>query len=200
MGRPHAPSRSVYPAIDPQPLYAAQTYRGKVVLVTGASRGIGQEISLQYARAGAALAITARSEDALSETKRAILNAVPGAEVLVLVADVRDAQSVDRAVQMLLARFGKLDIVVANAGAISPISQSTCMPRFAVWCFHFFILLRQRFTRKTRRYGGIRLRSTFAGFSTSFGARHGRLGGLRLTLRCPIAPLLPRWSRVVGTT
>ena len=115
----------MYPAIDPQPLYAAQTNRGKVVLDTGASRGIGQEISLQYARAGAALAITARSEDALSETKRAILDAVPSAEVLVLVADVRDAQSVERAVQMLLARFGKLDIVVANAGAISPISQST---------------------------------------------------------------------------
>jgi len=113
----------VYPAIDPQPLYAAQTYRGKVVLVTGASRGIGQEISLQYARAGATLAITARTEDALGETKRAILDAVPGTEVLVLVADVRDAQSAERAVQTLLARFGKLDIVVANAGAITPIAQ-----------------------------------------------------------------------------
>jgi NAD(P)-dependent dehydrogenase (short-subunit alcohol dehydrogenase family) len=122
----------VYPAIDPQPLYASQTYRGKVVLVTGASRGIGQEISLQYARAGAAVAITARAEDGLFETKRAIVDAVPGAEVLVLVADVRDAQSVERAVQMLLARFGKLDIVVANAGAISPISQST---RLLFVCF-----------------------------------------------------------------
>jgi len=113
----------VYPAIDPQPLYANQTYRGKVVLVTGASHGIGQEISLQYARAGAALAIAARTEGALGETKCAILDAVPGAEVLVLVVDVRSAQSAERAVQMLLVRFGRLDIVVANAGAISPIEH-----------------------------------------------------------------------------
>jgi hypothetical protein len=127
-------TRSVYPAIDPQPLYVAQTYSGKVVLVTGASRGIGQEISLQYARAGAVLAIAARTEDALFETKRAILDVVPCAEVLVLVIDVRDALSAERAVQRVLARFGKLDIVVANAGAISPIEHSTCsavyMPLF----------------------------------------------------------------------
>jgi NAD(P)-dependent dehydrogenase (short-subunit alcohol dehydrogenase family) len=104
-------------------------YNGKVVLVTGASRGIGQEIALQYARAGAALAIVARSEDALGETKTAILEAVPSAEVLVVVADVRDPESAERAVQALLARFGRLDILVANAGAITPIKQSAyCTP------------------------------------------------------------------------
>ena len=70
----HQPSRSfltctpsVYPAIALEPLYASQAYNGKVVLVTGASHGIGQDISLQYARAGAALAIAARSEEALGE-------------------------------------------------------------------------------------------------------------------------------------
>ena len=120
----HVQNRSVYPAIDPEPLYAAQTYQGKVVLVTGASRGIGQEISLQYARAGAALALVARSEESLGETKNAILAAVPGAQVLVLAADVRDAQSAARAVRAALARFGKLDILISNAGAISPVEQS----------------------------------------------------------------------------
>ena len=119
--------RSVYPAIDPEPLYASQAYNGKVVLVTGASRGIGQEISLQYARAGATLAIAARSEEALGESKRAILEAVPSAEVLVLVVDVRESASAEKAVQALLARFGKLDILIANAGAISPFDQSTWM-------------------------------------------------------------------------
>jgi NADP-dependent 3-hydroxy acid dehydrogenase YdfG len=116
---------SVYPAIDPQQLYDAQAYVGKVVLITGASRGIGQEISLQYARAGAMLAITARAEDALEETKSAILAAVPSAQVLVHTADVRDVQSVERVVQAVLARFEKLDILVANAGAISAFGPST---------------------------------------------------------------------------
>ncbi|KAI9449370.1 NAD-P-binding protein [Lactarius psammicola] len=112
------------PRSTPEPLYAAQAYQGKVVLVTGASRGIGQEISLQYARAGAALAIVARSEESLGETKRAILDAVPSAEVLMLAADVRDAQSAARAVKAVLARFGKLDILISNAGAISPVEQT----------------------------------------------------------------------------
>lgn len=119
------PHLSVYPAVDPQQLYATQAYQGKVVLVTGASRGIGQEISLQYARAGAALAITARAEDALEETKSAILAAVPSAQVLMHTADVRDVQSVERVVQAVLARFGKLDILINNAGAISLIGPST---------------------------------------------------------------------------
>ena len=117
-------NHSVYPAIDPQPLYASQAYQGKVVLVTGASRGIGQEISLQYARAGATLAIVARSEESLGETKSAIVAAVPNAELLLLSADVRDVQSTEKAVQAVLARFGKLDILICNAGAIAPITQS----------------------------------------------------------------------------
>ena len=116
----------MYPTIDPQPLYDTQAYSRKVVLVTGASRGIGKEITLQYARAGAALAILARSEEALGEVKHAILEAVSSAEVLVIVADVRDTQSAECAVQALLARFGRLDILVANAGVISPIGQSRC--------------------------------------------------------------------------
>jgi NAD(P)-dependent dehydrogenase (short-subunit alcohol dehydrogenase family) len=64
-----------------------------------------------------------------------ILAAVPSAEVLVLVVDVRDASSAERAVQALLARFGRLDILVANAGAISPFDQSTCQAQVAAACF-----------------------------------------------------------------
>ncbi|KAN0132191.1 hypothetical protein V8E53_009957 [Lactarius tabidus] len=132
----------VYPAIDPQPLYDAQAYSGKVVLVTGASRGIGQEISLQYARAGAKLGILARSEDALGETKTAILEAVPSAEVLVIVADVRDTESAERAVQALLARFGRLDILVANAAAITPIEQKLHQKDPAAWWNTFEVSVR----------------------------------------------------------
>ncbi|KAI9435091.1 NAD-P-binding protein [Lactarius indigo] len=151
-GLPVTHHDDVYPAIDPQPLYAAQAYRGKVVLVTGASRGIGQEIALQYARAGAALAIVARSEESLDETKRAILLALAdagasGAEskVLALAADVRDAQSAARVVWAVLARFGKLDILIANAGAISPVEQTLHQKDPDLWWNTFEVNVRGAF-------------------------------------------------------
>jgi NAD(P)-dependent dehydrogenase (short-subunit alcohol dehydrogenase family) len=105
-------------------LYAARSYSGKVVLVTGASRGLGRETALQYARAGASVAIVARTAHALDETRDLIIAAVPGADVLVLAADVRDVESVRGAVESVIQRFGKLDILIANAGAISVFTPS----------------------------------------------------------------------------
>jgi len=111
--------------IDPELHYAAQTYSGKVVLVTGASRGVGRETALQYARAGASgVAIVGRSADALVETRDAIFAVEPGAQVLVLAADVRDVESARDAVRSVLRRFGKLDILIANAGAITAFTSS----------------------------------------------------------------------------
>jgi len=110
---------SIYPSIDPEPLHAARFYSGKVILVTGASRGVGRETALQYARAGASVAIVARSRKALNETRDLIVAAVPGADVLVLTADVCDVESVRSSVQDVLQHFGKMDILIANAGAIT---------------------------------------------------------------------------------
>ena len=112
-------SARVYPTIDPEPHFSAQTYRGKVVLITGASRGIGAETALAYARAGASVAILARWQKTLDERAAEIRSSVPGAQVLVVPADVRDVQAVDAAVQTTLSRFERIDIVVANAGAIT---------------------------------------------------------------------------------
>ena len=118
-------SVSVYPAIDPRPHFAAQTYRNKVVLITGASRGIGAETALAYARAGASIAILARWKKTLDERAAEIRSSVPSAQVLVVPADVRDVQAVDTAVQVTLSRFGRIDIVVANAGTATNISKCT---------------------------------------------------------------------------
>jgi NAD(P)-dependent dehydrogenase (short-subunit alcohol dehydrogenase family) len=104
-------------------LYAARSYSGKVVLVTGASRGLGRETALQYARAGASVAIVARTAHALDETRDLIIAAVPGADVLVLAADVRDVESVRGAMESVIQRFGKL-VLIANAGAISVFTPS----------------------------------------------------------------------------
>ena len=96
------------------------------MLITGASRGIGQETALQYARAGASVALVARDEDSLNETRNAITSAVPSAEVLVLPADVREAKCAESAVEKVLERFGKLDILIANAGFISVLGKGEC--------------------------------------------------------------------------
>jgi NADP-dependent 3-hydroxy acid dehydrogenase YdfG len=93
------------------------------MLVTGASHGIGQETALQYARAGASVAIVARDEDSLNETRNAIISAVPDAEVLVLATDVREAKGAEAAIQKVLERFGKLDVLIANAGSISVLGK-----------------------------------------------------------------------------
>jgi hypothetical protein len=107
---------SVYPAIDPQSAYEAQIYKGKSVLITGGSRGIGAETALHYAKCGASLALTGRREDVLEETKQTILQSAPDADIYLVTADVSDEPSMRKAVQGTLDRFGKLDIVIQNAG------------------------------------------------------------------------------------
>jgi NADP-dependent 3-hydroxy acid dehydrogenase YdfG len=93
------------------------------VLVTGASRGIGQETAIQYARAGASIALVARTEESLKGTTDSIVSFVPGADVLALAADAREAKPAEAAVQRVLERFGRLDVLVANAGSISVLGK-----------------------------------------------------------------------------
>ena len=88
--------------------------RGAVVAVTGASAGIGRECVLAFAREGARLAAAARRLDrleALATEVRAL-----GAEALVMKTDVGDAEDVKRFVQATVERFGRLDVLVNNAG------------------------------------------------------------------------------------
>jgi NAD(P)-dependent dehydrogenase (short-subunit alcohol dehydrogenase family) len=125
-------------------LYASRSYGGKVVLITGASRGIGRETALQYARAGASVAIVARTGDALNETKDIIVAAVPGADVFVLTADVRDIESVRSTVDGVLGHFGKLDMLIANAGAITSFTPGECY-LLPSRLGELFILFYQRF-------------------------------------------------------
>jgi len=113
----------IYPTVDPKVHYDAQTFAGKVVLITGASRGIGAEISLEYARAGANLALVARSKATLEARRDAILRERPSAQVLVFPADVRDVSKAQEIVTATVAHFGHLDILVANAGIIRSMDQ-----------------------------------------------------------------------------
>ncbi|KAI0065458.1 NAD(P)-binding protein [Artomyces pyxidatus] len=111
---------SIYPAIDPTPLFAGRAFQGKAVLVTSASRGIGAEIARHFARAGASVALLARNQVQLDDVKAGIEAECPGVHVLVLVADVKDPAKSASAVQATVQAFGRLDVLVANAGAMRP--------------------------------------------------------------------------------
>jgi NAD(P)-dependent dehydrogenase (short-subunit alcohol dehydrogenase family) len=87
---------------------------GQVALVTGASRGIGHDLALALAHAGASVAVTARAIDDLREISERI--AGEGREAHPLALDVRDVHGIERAVAATAEHFGKLDVLVNNAG------------------------------------------------------------------------------------
>ncbi len=93
--------------------------KGKVALVTAASRGLGRAVALQLAKEGAAVAICARKEGPLEATAEAIREAT-GVDVLAVPADVSVPEDVDRLVEAVLDRFGRIDVLVTNAGGPPP--------------------------------------------------------------------------------
>ncbi|KAJ3671847.1 hypothetical protein LUZ60_007926 [Juncus effusus] len=92
-----------------------------VVLITGASSGIGEQLAYQYAKRGACLALVARTEESLNRVAKAALR-VGAPDILVLPADVSDPQQSQQVVDKTVSHFGKLDHLVANAGI-----WSTCL-------------------------------------------------------------------------
>ncbi len=90
---------------------------GKSVMITGASRGIGYEAALEFAAAGANVALLARSGDTLGKLAARI-----GGRALAIEADVSSYKAVEAAVQKTKASFGCLDVLIGNAGVIEPIS------------------------------------------------------------------------------
>jgi NADP-dependent 3-hydroxy acid dehydrogenase YdfG len=93
------------------------TLSGKVAFITGASSGIGYATALELARRGCHVAASALTLEALAGLQQAIAALPePHGELLALAADVRDAAQVQAAVDAAVARFGRLDVLVANAG------------------------------------------------------------------------------------
>ena len=92
--------------------------RGKVAIVTGASRGIGAATARAFADAGAAVALAARSEHELSELAAAIDAA--GGRAIAVPTDVGDADAVRQLVERTVQTFGKLDLAFNNAAGGGP--------------------------------------------------------------------------------
>ena len=86
----------------------------KIALITGASRGIGQGIAQGFAREGASLAILARDSDRLSQLAESLSK--NGTDVVAITTDVTDEQQVIDAFRQTISKFGRLDLLVNNAG------------------------------------------------------------------------------------
>ncbi|KAI9510805.1 NAD-P-binding protein [Russula earlei] len=106
---------AVYPAIDPSQLIAQQAFHDKCVIVTGASRGIGEDAARTFARAGASVVLVARNASQLEAVERRILQEVPTARVLKMALDVTDPRKAEAAIARTVDLFGGIDVLVAAA-------------------------------------------------------------------------------------
>ena len=92
---------------------------GQVAVITGAGRGIGRAIAMAYAREGAKLALAARSESELEEAVAAVSEL--GVEAIAVPTDVTSQQDAERLASRAVERFGRVDVLVNNAGISGPV-------------------------------------------------------------------------------
>jgi NAD(P)-dependent dehydrogenase (short-subunit alcohol dehydrogenase family) len=93
---------------------------GRLALITGASRGLGAAVARRFAAEGAQLVLVARTVGGLEETDDAVRRA--GSSATLVPLDLTDFDAIDRLGQSLHERFGRLDILVGNAGALGTLS------------------------------------------------------------------------------
>jgi NAD(P)-dependent dehydrogenase (short-subunit alcohol dehydrogenase family) len=111
--------------MDPQPEYIKDSYKaadklkGKVALITGGDSGIGRAVSVHFAEEGADIAIVYLEEDVDAQDTKALVEAA-GRQCLLIKGDVKDSDFCKKAVKKAVKEFGKLNILVNNAGMQFP--------------------------------------------------------------------------------
>lgn len=98
----------------------SRDFSDKVVIVTGASGGIGSAVAKKYAQFGAKVVATGRNADRLKEVAKACkCLSSKGYDALIVPADLTNAEDCKRLVASTIEKFGKLDVIVANAGVFA---------------------------------------------------------------------------------
>jgi NAD(P)-dependent dehydrogenase (short-subunit alcohol dehydrogenase family) len=179
---------------------------GKVAVVTGGSRGIGQAIARALAAEGCTVVITGRDKASLARSATRISKKVRGrGKVLPLVCDVRDPESVAALFAKVKQRFPRLDILVNNAGVaqrLVPIEQTSVeLWREVLDTNLTGLFLSTRAALPLMRAGGtiinnlsVAAKTVFPNFAAYNTSKHGALG-FTLSLR---DELIPRGIRVVA--
>ncbi len=183
--------------------------RDKVILVTGASGGLGSAIARAFAAEGAKLVLHAHRHKARAG---ALAKELAGVESLVLAADLRREAAVQRMFAAVRKRFGRVDVLVANAGAWENRDVALADLPLAQWRATFeavltsaFLCLREFFraVRKQRRGNAVLIGSTAAVFGEAghadyASAKAAMAFGLTRTLKNEIARLAPNTATYCG--
>jgi NAD(P)-dependent dehydrogenase (short-subunit alcohol dehydrogenase family) len=113
-------------------------FHGRVVVVTGGSRGLGLLLARELAEQGARLALVARDEVTLERARQELSE--HGAEVLALPCDIGERAAVEQAVEQIVARYGRIDVLINNAGIIevAPLEHMAIDDFEAAMATHFW--------------------------------------------------------------
>jgi len=160
--------------------------KGKTILITGASSGIGQELARQLAHRGANLALAARSTEALEETRRQCADL--GVQAIAIAADVSREEDCRRLVDTTVEHLNRLDVLVNNAGIsmYSPFEQVTDLGVFrrlmevnfqgAVACTHFALPHLKRTGGLLVAISSLQGKTGFPGSSAYSASKHAMQG------------------------
>ena len=111
--------------------------KAKVVMITGASKGLGRALAHAFAESGAQLALCARREGPLFQVKKELESIA--ADVLAVPADVSDPDDVERFVSLAERRFGRVDVLINNASILGP-SPMPYLADYPIEDFHLVLI------------------------------------------------------------
>ena len=132
-------------------------FKEKVVVITGASSGIGRELALSFTRSGARVALAARDEAKLDELQRRI--GMAGGQAIAVKTDVAAAAEVEQLVRTVMEKWGRIDIYISNAGQyiqgmIKELDAEAFQDSFAVNFFGSFYAVNQLIPVMSRQRSG----------------------------------------------